>query len=303
MLEGEAARGRLARLVEANRSSRSHDLNERSSRSHCIVRVFLTQRESGKARSGSQTSKFLFVDLAGSERIGKSGVSGAGRQEAIKINKSLTALGRVVKALTRKETHVPYRKSLLTVLLKDSLSGRSVMGVVICVASEPSHVEETICSLRYGARLARVKSSPVAAVESNTEEEEAFYGRMQTDFYAQEGETRVGLAFLDAQACQAWACEFPDDEGFSLLEAALLQAGVRELALCEDAVRGAVGEGAVQRLRQTLAGCGVLATGAARADFAAGGGTVGVALAFPAAVRITGAPDVIVPSATKSVLF
>ena len=165
---------RLARLVEANRSSRSHDLNERSSRSHCIVRVFLTQRESGKARSGSQTSKFLFVDLAGSERIGKSGVSGAGRQEAIKINKSLTALGRVVKALTRKETHVPYRKSLLTVLLKDSLSGRSVMGVVICVASEPSHVEETICSLRYGARLARVKSSPVAAVESNTEEEEAF---------------------------------------------------------------------------------------------------------------------------------
>lgn len=87
---------------------------------------------------------------------------------------------------------------------------------------------------------------------------------------AQEGETRVGLAFLDAQACQAWACEFPDDEGFSLLEAALLQAGVRELALCEDAVRGAVGEGAVQRLRQTLAGCGVLATGAARADFAAG---------------------------------
>ena len=42
------------------------------------------------------------------------------------------------------------------------------------MASEPSHVEETICSLRYGARLARVKSSPVAAVESNTEEEEAF---------------------------------------------------------------------------------------------------------------------------------
>ncbi len=165
---------RLSRLVEANRSSRSHSLNERSSRSHCIVRVFLTQRGSGKVPGGSQTSKFQFVDLAGSERIGKSGVAGAGRQEAIKINKSLTALGRVVKALTRKETHVPYRESLLTVLLKDSLSGRSVMGVVICVASEPSHVEETLCSLRYGARMARVKSAPVAAVESNTEEEEAF---------------------------------------------------------------------------------------------------------------------------------
>ena len=165
---------RLARLVEANRSSRSHNLNERSSRSHCIVRASLTQRGSGKVRGGSQTSTFQFVDLAGSERIKKSEVAGAGRQEAIKINKSLTALGRVVKALAGKETHVPYRESLLTVLLRDSLSGQSVMGVVICVASEPSHVEETLCSLRYGARMARVKSTPVAAVESNTEEEEAF---------------------------------------------------------------------------------------------------------------------------------
>ena len=175
---------RLARLVEANRSSRSHSLNERSSRSHCIVRVFMTQHagggaEGGKVRGSSRRSTFQFVDLAGSERIAKSGmVSGSGRSEAIKINKSLSSLGRVVKALTRKERHVPYRESVLTVLLKDSLAGRSVMGVVICVASETEHLEESRTSLQYGARMARVESAPVAAQERNFEEDRASLERV-----------------------------------------------------------------------------------------------------------------------------
>ena len=130
--------------------------------------------EGGKIRGSSRRSTFLFVDLAGSERIDRSGmVSGSGRAEAIRINKSLPSLGRVVKALTRKENHVPYRESLLTVLLKDSLAGRSVMGVIICVASETEHLEESRSSLRYGARMARVESAPVAALERDSGEERA----------------------------------------------------------------------------------------------------------------------------------
>ena len=36
-VESATSVARLARLVEADRSSRGHDLNERSSRSHCLV--------------------------------------------------------------------------------------------------------------------------------------------------------------------------------------------------------------------------------------------------------------------------
>ena len=59
------------------------------------------------------------------------------------------------------------------VLLKDSLAGQVVMGAVICVASEDSRQGETLCSLWYYARMVRVKSAPIAATKSNTEEQEA----------------------------------------------------------------------------------------------------------------------------------
>lgn len=59
-----------------------------------------------------------FVDLAGSEKISKTGVTGQQLEEAKNINKSLTALGMVINALTsEKEGFVPYRDSKLTRLL------------------------------------------------------------------------------------------------------------------------------------------------------------------------------------------
>ena len=58
------------------------------------------------------------VDLAGSERIDKTGVVGVGLTEAQNINKSLTALGQVINALTDpKASHIPYRDSKLTRIL------------------------------------------------------------------------------------------------------------------------------------------------------------------------------------------
>ena len=159
---------KLSRLVEAHRSSRGHDLNERSSRSHCIVRVHFSQKKPGGG--GLTTSRFLFADLAGSERIGRSGmVSGEGRLEATSINSSLTALGKVINALVERRPHVPYRESTLTMLLRDSLAGRAAMRAVVCVSSGVYHAEESLCSLRYGGRLARVKSAPTRALASNAE--------------------------------------------------------------------------------------------------------------------------------------
>ncbi len=59
------------------------------------------------------------VDLAGSERQTKSAAEGQTLEEGKLINKSLSALGNVVNALTDgKSSHVPYRDSKLTRVLQ-----------------------------------------------------------------------------------------------------------------------------------------------------------------------------------------
>jgi hypothetical protein len=166
----------LARTVELSRSAVAHALNERSSRSHCLVQVHVT------ARRGSVVTKqqLYIVDLAGSERILKSQVEGVARSQAIAINSSLTVLGRCIAALGQpgttsgyggdvKPAHVPYRDSTLTMLLRSSFGGRSFTSVVICVASERAHVEESRCSLQFGQRLARVKSNAAVAAGENVD--------------------------------------------------------------------------------------------------------------------------------------
>ena len=55
----------------------------------------------------------------------KTEASGKMLKEAQHINRSLSALGDVVSALRRRASHVPFRNSKLTFLLKDSLTGSS----------------------------------------------------------------------------------------------------------------------------------------------------------------------------------
>ena len=128
---------KLARLVESERVAHSHALNDRSSRSHCLVRVHCTLVEGGR----TQKRLFLFVDLAGSERIKKSEVTGARAKEASSINQSLTALGRVVKELNERSAHVSYRDSALTMLLRASFDGPSCTSVVVNVSGAAEHAE------------------------------------------------------------------------------------------------------------------------------------------------------------------
>lgn len=53
--------------------------------------------------------RLFLVDLAGSEMIKKTQAEGARLEEAKTINKSLSALGNVISALTEARDHVPYR--------------------------------------------------------------------------------------------------------------------------------------------------------------------------------------------------
>ena len=146
---------RLARTIELTRTAVGHALNARSSRSHCLVHMYSTERTGGDVC----TKHLLFVDLAGSERILRTGVEGVAATQAMAINGSLTALGKVCRALATNAPHVPFRDSMLTMLLRSSLEGRAATAVVINAASDPEHDDETVCSLEFGERMGAVKTA------------------------------------------------------------------------------------------------------------------------------------------------
>ena len=124
----------IMQTIEATRTAKSHNLNDRSSRSHCVITLKLRQTAGGKIVN----SKFIFADLAGSERIYKSGVIDAldlRAEEAKNINTSLSALGRIVAMMNQKSTgYMPFRDSALTMLLKELFTGNTRTALVVAVA-------------------------------------------------------------------------------------------------------------------------------------------------------------------------
>ncbi|KAL3528211.1 hypothetical protein ACH5RR_012867 [Cinchona calisaya] len=107
--------------------------------------------------------KLLLVDLAGSEKVEKTGAEGRVLEEAKTINKSLSALGNVINALTGgfngKANHVPYRDSKLTRILQDALGGNSQTALLCCCSPSPSNAAESLSSLRFGARAKHIKAN------------------------------------------------------------------------------------------------------------------------------------------------
>ena len=97
------------------------------------------------------------VDLAGSERIKLSGVSGEELEEAKHINKSLSALGNVLNALTdRKAGLVPYRDSKLTLMLQDALGGNSKTMMITCINPKQDSLSHSMVALQYATRAKAV---------------------------------------------------------------------------------------------------------------------------------------------------
>jgi hypothetical protein len=64
-----------------------------------MISIVGEEIESGAKMNG----KLVLVDLAGSERVGKTAASGDRLREAKNINKSLSALGNVINALSNKQ--------------------------------------------------------------------------------------------------------------------------------------------------------------------------------------------------------
>ncbi|KAL2483112.1 Kinesin-like calmodulin-binding protein [Forsythia ovata] len=139
-------------------------MNEQSSRSHLILSVVI---ESTNLQTQSVArGKLSFVDLAGSERVKKSGSSGGQLKEAQSINKSLSALGDVIGALSSSNQHIPYRNHKLTMLMSDSLGGNAKTLMFVNISQAESNLDETYNSLMYASRVRSIVNDPNKNVSS-----------------------------------------------------------------------------------------------------------------------------------------
>ncbi|KAI4796912.1 hypothetical protein KUCAC02_026669 [Chaenocephalus aceratus] len=169
-------------LMEAgniNRTTASTSMNDVSSRSHAIFTINFTQAKFDSEMPSETVSKIHLVDLAGSERADATGATGVRLKEGGNINKSLVTLGNVISALAdmsqdggntnlkKKTVFVPYRDSVLTWLLKDSLGGNSKTIMIANVSPADVNYGETLSTLRYANRAKNIINKPTINEDCN----------------------------------------------------------------------------------------------------------------------------------------
>ncbi|GMG16796.1 unnamed protein product [Phytophthora fragariaefolia] len=158
--KSEAAMMELVKSGSLSRAVSSTRMNKDSSRSHTILMISCVRPVSGRRAT------MYIVDLAGSELVNKTNASGRVLQEAKAINKSLSALSNVIKALGEGKRHVPYRDSKLTRLLQDSLGGTAKTCLILAASCSSYNMAETISTLRFGLRAKEIKNPVVQRTES-----------------------------------------------------------------------------------------------------------------------------------------
>ncbi|NXV58370.1 KIF6 protein, partial [Molothrus ater] len=147
-------------LGDTNRMIAETPMNQASSRSHCIFTIHITSKEPGSATI--RRSKLHLVDLAGSERIAKTGIGGHLLTEAKYINLSLHYLEQVIIALAEKNrSHIPYRNSMMTSVLRDSLGGNCMTTMIAMLAMDKRNIDESISTCRFAQRVALIKNEAV----------------------------------------------------------------------------------------------------------------------------------------------
>ena len=184
---------RYMRIGDSNRTIASTKMNDTSSRSHAVFTIMLKQihHDLSTDATTERLARIRLVDLAGSERAKATEATGARLREGSNINKSLTTLGRVIAALadprharahnggkTRSKDVVPYRDSILTWLLKDSLGGNSKTAMIACVS--PSDYDETLSTLRYADQAKHIRTRAIVNQDSvSAAERDAQIAEMQ----------------------------------------------------------------------------------------------------------------------------
>ncbi|KRW99943.1 P-loop containing nucleoside triphosphate hydrolase [Pseudocohnilembus persalinus] len=156
-----------------SRSTASTKMNDMSSRSHAVFILTVEQMEFEEQNIQSNTNppkklkigKLNLVDLAGSERARVTGATGQRLEECKQINKSLSALGNVIAALTdnklQPRAHIPYRDSKITRLLEDSLGGNCKTTIIAMISPSTDAFGESLSTLKFANRAKNIKNIPV----------------------------------------------------------------------------------------------------------------------------------------------
>lgn len=165
------------------RTTASTQMNDVSSRSHAIFTLTFVQASYLRHNNmpSETVSKVHLVDLAGSERADATGATGQRLVEGAHINKSLVTLGSVISALAessqlsdnrqpksvKKNVFIPYRDSVLTWLLKDSLGGNSKTIMIAAISPADCNYGETLSTLRYANRAKNIINKPTINEDPN----------------------------------------------------------------------------------------------------------------------------------------
>ncbi|XP_047338489.1 kinesin-like protein KIN-14U [Impatiens glandulifera] len=174
------------------RSTSWTNVNQASSRSHCLTRITIFRQDETLGGKKKEVSKLWLVDLGGSERVLKTKATGLTLDEGRAINLSLSSLGDVIAALKRKRAHVPYRNSKLTQILKDSLGDGSKVLMIVHVNQSADDLAETACSLGFGTRARAVESHKELSSELKKQKETRLIELEEAMRNAQEEYKEVG---------------------------------------------------------------------------------------------------------------
>ncbi|XP_053239799.1 stAR-related lipid transfer protein 9 isoform X3 [Podarcis raffonei] len=185
----------------ANRITAATHIHDASSRSHAIFTIQYTQAILENNLPSEIASKINLVDLAGSERADPSYCKDR-ITEGANINKSLVTLGIVISTLAqnsqmfsscqsinsiasevdsshtdnnsgasissqRRQAYTPYRDSILTWLLKDSLGGNSKTIMIATISPANSCYNETMSTLRYASNAKNIINKPRVNEDAN----------------------------------------------------------------------------------------------------------------------------------------
>ncbi|CAH9077083.1 unnamed protein product [Cuscuta europaea] len=149
----------LINICEAQRQVGETALNDKSSRSHQIIRLTIessTRENSGHVKSLLATLNL--VDLAGSERASADGTR---LKEGSHINRSLLTLTTVIRKLSggRRNGHIPYRDSKLTRILQASLGGNARTAIICTLSPALSHVDQSRNTLSFATSAKEVTNT------------------------------------------------------------------------------------------------------------------------------------------------
>ncbi|XDV50562.1 hypothetical protein PO909_019605 [Leuciscus waleckii] len=168
--------GHLIHEGNRRRATASTGMNHVSSRSHAIFTIRFIKAMFDAELPCETVSKVHLVDLAGSERANATQATGIRLKEGANINRSLVTLGIVISTLAdlsigggikRKQNFVPYRDSVLTWLLKDSLGGNSKTIMIATISPADVNYSETLNTLRYASRAKNILNKPTVNEDSN----------------------------------------------------------------------------------------------------------------------------------------